>query len=261
MIWRIYFVILLFTSLHCTGQDWEAEVMAGVSKYNGDLTQHVISLKNIGPAVSFNVKYNFDNFILIRGGISWAQLSGDDKNNKQADLKNRNLNFHTDIIEASLCAELNLLEPGFYYSYPYLFGGVGVFHFDPYTYDKDNVKTYLQPLSTEGQGLVEYPWKKPYKLIQFCLPVGGGIKFQINKKWDVVYEIGFRFLLTDYLDDVSTSYVNPQKLLIEKGIKSVELANRQQVPHENDIRGNPKNKDSYAFTGIKLLVHLGRYKD
>ena len=85
---------------------------------------------------------------------------------------------------------------------------MGLFHFNPFTYDKENNKTYLQPLSTEGQGLKEYPGRKKYSLTQFCLPVGGGWKWNINENWDISYELGFRILFTDYLDDVSKTYVN-----------------------------------------------------
>ena len=69
--------------------------------------------------------------------------------------------------------------------------------------------------------------------------------------------------MTDYLDDVSTTYVNPQILLANKGAKTVELAYRQapvpdnNLPNNGDTRGNPKIKDGYFFSGIKLLVHIG----
>ena len=252
---------LLITNF-CNGQQWQAEVMVGVSGYNGDLTQKWLTLKTLKPAISLNLKYDVDNRLIIRAGIAWAQVAADDKNNKQLNLKMRNLNFKSDILEGSLCAEINLFEPGIYTSYPYLFAGAGIFHFDPYTYDKDNKKTYLQPLSTEGEGLPEYPRRKPYKLTQFCLPFGGGWKISINKRWDIIYEIGYRLLFTDHLDDVSSTYVDPQTLLMHKGEKAVELAYRQpggagNLPHDGDTRGNPEIKDSYFFSGVKLLVHLG----
>ncbi len=236
----------------------------GASGYNGDLTEKSISLKTIKPAVSLNLKYNIDNTITLRGGIAWLNAEGDDKNNNQANLKRRNLNFKSAIWEASLCAEINLIESDLFYSYPYLFGGAGVFHFNPYTYDKDDVKTYLQPLGTEGQGIPGYPNRKPYSLTQFCLPFGGGWKINLTKKYDIIYELGYRFLFTDYLDDVSTTYVNPELMLANKGEKAVELAYRQEpipdsdLPHNGDTRGNPKIKDGYFFSGIKLLVHFGK---
>ena len=246
------------------GQGWEAEVMTGVSGYNGDLTQKLVSFKTLRPGLSINVKYNIDNTIVVRGGISWLNVTADDKYNKQADIKRRNLNFKSTIWEANLCAELNLMEPELFYSYPYVFAGVGLYHFDPYTFDKDNKKTYLQPLGTEGEGIPGYPNRKPYSLTQFCMPVGGGWKFNFNKKYDIIYELGYRLLFTDYLDDVSTTYVSPQILFANKGAKTVELAYRQapipdyNLPVNGDTRGNPKVRDGYFFSGLKLLVHLGK---
>lgn len=264
---KFFIIPLIFFTNFCTAQGWEAEVMVGASGYNGDLTQKVITLQTIRPAANVNIKYNLDNTIILRAGIAWLNVAGDDKYNKQADLKRRNLNFKSSIWEATLCAEVNLIEPELFYSYPYLFGGVGLIHFNPYTYDKDNKKTYLQPLGTEGQGIPGYPNRKPYSLTQLCLPVGGGWKFNVNKKYDIIYEFGYRFLFTDYLDDVSTTYVSSQILLQNRGPKTVELAYRSapipdsNLPNNGDTRGNPKVKDGYFFTGIKLLVHLGKDKD
>ncbi|MEP6596365.1 MAG: DUF6089 family protein, partial [Ginsengibacter sp.] len=264
LIMKFSLVPFLFIINFCFGQQWQAEVMVGVSGYNGDLTQKRLSFKTLKPAVNLNVKYDVDNRLILRAGIAWATVTANDKNNAQADLKMRNLNFQSTLLEGSLCAEVNVFEPGIFYSYPYLFGGIGVFHFNPFTYDKENKKTYLHPLSTEGQGLPEYPRRKIYNLTQFCLPFGGGWKININEKWDIIYEIGARILFTDYLDDVSTSYVNPQTLLMHKGEKAVELAFRQEpasgsnLPLGGETRGNPGVKDWYFFNGIKLLVHLGK---
>lgn len=256
-----WLVILLFVASSCPAQQWEAEVMLGLSGYKGDLIQDHFALRSIRPAGSINLKYNFDNNVLLRAGIMWGKVAGNDKNNKQADIKARNLNFQSNILELSLCAEYNLLEPEIFYGYPYIFGGIGIFHFDPFTYDKDNRKTKLRPLSTEGQGLAAYPEKKTYSLTQFCMPFGAGWKVNIHERLDIIYEIGYRILLTDYLDDVSTTYVDPEKLLAAKGPKAVELAYRAKPPFrqgEGDQRGNPGVKDWYFFNGIKLLIRLGK---
>lgn len=244
-------------------QQWEAELAAGVSGYGGDLTSQIFSVRSLGPSGGFNLKYNSNDLIIFRGGITWGRISGNDKYNHQYDLKARNLNFKTDIWEVNLCLEVNLLEPEFFIVYPYVFGGVGLFHFNPYTHDDAGRKTYLQPLGTEGQGLAEYPGRKPYRLTQFCLPFGAGIKINLSKRCDLVYELGGRNLFTDYLDDVSTTYVKTQTLMSRSRPKAAELAYRQTAapfPSEGDIRGNPKIKDWYFISGFKLLVRLGEYR-
>lgn len=258
---KYWLVVILFVASSCRAQEWEAEVMLGLSGYKGDLIQDHFAFKSLRPAVSINLKYNLDNNILLRAGIMLGNVAGYDKHNRRPDIKARNLNFQSNILEGSLCAEYNLLEPDIFYGYPYIFGGIGIFHFNSYTYDKDNQKTYLRPLSTEGQGLAAYPERKPYSLTQFCLPFGAGWKININEKWDIIYEAGYRILFTDYLDDVSTTYVDPQKLLAAKGPKAVELAYRGKAAfHQSvgDQRGNPAVNDWYFFNGIKLLIHLGK---
>ena len=252
--------ILLFVNYSCLAQpNWEADVMLGVSGYRGDLIKKNLTFRFLRPAASVNLRYNIDNMWILRAGFTWGQVSANDKYNKQADLKARNLNFKSNIAELSLCLEYNLLEPEIFYSYPYLFGGVGLFHFDPYSFDDNNNKVYLRPLSTEGQGLPDYPQKQTYSNTQFCIPFGAGWKFQLNEKCDIVYELGYRMLFTDYLDDVSTTYVDPARLLVARGSKAVEMAYRAELPFpqsEGDQRGNPKVNDWYFFHGFKLIFRF-----
>ena len=258
-------ILLLFITNSCFGQGWQAEIMVGGADYTGDLTQKSVSFKGMGPAVNLNLKYDLGNSFLLRAGVGWGKISADDKDNKNPYLVERNLNFKSNILEGSLCVEFDIFEPELFDAYPYIFAGVGVFHFNPYTYDKDNVKTYLQPLGTEGQGLSEYPEKKKYSLTQFCLPFGAGWKIRLNDQWDIIYEFGYRFQFSDYLDDVSTTYADYKILFEKNGPKAAELSFRPTLapgsipayPRQGDVRGNPKENDSYFFTGIKLLIHLG----
>ncbi len=254
--------IFMFIVNSCVAQQWQAEIMGGITGYSGDLAQPSVSFKTMGPAVAVNMKYLFpNNFLLLRGGVSYGKVSADDKNNDNTvGLQSRNLNFKTDIIEGSICLEVNILDPDEYVGYPYLFTGVGLFHYNPYTYDDNNQKTFLQPLGTEGQGLAAYPNRKVYSLTQWCIPFGVGWKYKINERYDLIYELGFRYTNTDYLDDVSTTYADPQILLQSRGPISEQLAYRQVKPPEatpGRIRGNPEAKDWYYMTGIKLCLKLG----
>ena len=82
----------------------------------------------------------------------------------------------------------------------------------------------------------------------------------LNEKIEICYEFGYRFLFTDYLDDVSKSYINLNVLEQAKGPKAVEMAYRKDIPFVEDglPRGNPSRNDSYFFTGIKLGYVLGQ---
>jgi len=259
---RSCLVALLLIAKTCVGQQWEAEIFTGVSAYNGDLTQGYLSSKTIKPAFGLNMKCEIDGTYVIRAGISYGKIIGDDKFNKDKDLVDRNLSFQSNILEGSLCIELNLFESDLFKGYPYIFAGVGFYHFNPYAFDKNGTKTFLQPLGTEGQGLSEYPSKKPYSRTQFCVPFGGGLKLNLTTKFDLIYEVGYRYLFTDYLDDVSGTYADAETMLIKRGQTAEELAYRQTTGNaiSGDIRGNPKVKDWYYFNGFKLLYHLGGKK-
>ena len=253
-------VALILVANSCFSQV-QGDVMLGVAGYNGDLTKSMVTFKSLRPAISLGLKFPiYGNFVFLRTGISYGLISGDDKNNNTTSLSDRNLNFNSQILEGSLCAEVNLLDPNEFYGYPYLFAGVGLFHFNPYTKDKDNKKVFLWDLGTEGQGLAAYPDKKMYSLTQVCLPFGGGWKYKLNSYLDIGLELGGRLLFTDYLDDVSTTYANPQVLLDARGPQAMELAYRAQQPAtaiEGRQRGNPKHNDWYFFTGIKIQYKFG----
>ncbi|MEJ7587077.1 MAG: DUF6089 family protein [Ferruginibacter sp.] len=254
-------IFLIFFCNTCFAQQWQAEAMAGVSGYNGDLTRRPLSLRSLGPAINLNIKYMLPgNFVVLRAGIGYGRISGNDKNNSNPVLKERNLNFKTHILEGHIGAELNILDPESFDAFPYLFVGLGIFHFDPYTKDRNNNKAFLRNLGTEGQGLEQSPKKKMYSLTQFCIPIGGGWKWKINDSYEVAYELGARYLLTDYLDDVSTAYANLQALQAERGRIAAELSYRQNnavTDIEGKQRGNPKIKDWYYFTGVKFIINLG----
>ena len=251
-------------------------VLAGLSNYHGDLAWY----NNFGvkkvfhrskPAVGVTATYEVSDRFSVRGGFTFAKVEGGDKYGQNEFLKEtRNLSFQSNIAEFSLLGELTVFNIYNIRWTPYIFGGLAVFHFNPYTYDTTGQKFYLPPLSTEGQGLSAYPDRKPYKLTQLAIPFGAGIKYAINDNVRIGLEMGVRKTLTDYLDDVSGTYVDPSLLMEERGPKAVELSYRGgEVPGGNatypDIgypakgtqRGSPKVKDYYYFTALHLTFRLG----
>ena len=248
-------------------QEWQAEFMVGGASYNGDLAEKALNLRRVRPTVSLNIKYEF-YYLVFRAGFTYSHLVGHDKYNKDPYLRNRNLSFRSNVWEFNAIAEYNLVEPDIFHAYPYLFAGVGLLHSDPYAFDNEGNKVKLRPLRTEGQGLPQYPGRKPYSKIQACIPVGAGWKWKLNEKFDLAYELGFRILFTDYLDDVSTTYANPAFLNSEVGPKSVEMANRAKpvpgsnyLPKTGDMRGNPDVNDNYFMSSFKIIWHLQGRKD
>ena len=191
--------------------------------------------------------------------------------------KDRNLDFKTNMWEVYTAIELYpTLMFKKYDDYdprlkPYVFAGVGLFHFNPkgsLTDVNGNVTWHeLQPLKTEGQGMAEYPNSKPYKLTQVNIPFGAGIKYDLSEKVTIGTELLYRKTFTDYIDDVSTTYVDPfyfsqylsaQDAAIARRIHdktSSFVPNNRTPPGEQ--RGNSKNMDAYFSTVVKVGIKLG----
>jgi hypothetical protein len=186
--------------------------------------------------------------------------------------KVRNLNFKSKISEAYIAAEFYPTvfmeaDPSetFHKIRPYGIAGVGVFRFNPQGQDPlTGDWVYLQRLHTEGQGFAEHPERPNYKLTQLNIPFGAGLKYYANEGVSISVEILHRKTFTDYIDDVSTSYINKdlfyKYLPLNDAIvadrisdKSAAAANR----NTGEKRGTSKNMDAYYTAGIKLSFRLG----
>ena len=120
----------------------------------------------------------------------------------------------------------------------------------------------MQELGTEGQGTTAFPNRDEYSLIQFAIPMGGGIKIAVSESFNIVLEYGARKTFTDYLDDVSTTFVGSSPGLpssdypIEMSVEAQEMSDPLGT-HSNQMeRGDPDNNDWYSFLGITLSFKL-----
>jgi hypothetical protein len=261
---RILFILLLIPACALAQKKVNVSLFGGFSNYTGDLQEKRFTLNQSHAAVGVGASYEVMPKLLVRGEFKFGKLSADDKESSKTLNRQRNLNFQSGIFDMSLLADYSLFDLQFSRVTPYVFGGLALFHFNPYTYDTAGNKFFLRPLSTEGQGLTEYPDRKTYGRIQLSLPFGVGVRFRITDNAWLGYEIGMRKTFTDYIDDVSTTYVNPAALLANRGAKSVELSFRSNelknvnlpYPPENTIRGGFRHKDWYYFSGLTLSIGL-----
>ena len=259
--------LLLFG--HVALAQFHLGVFVGGASYGGDLNSK--AFKRTKPAVGLSLNYEVSDRFMLRTGLNLAKVEGGDQYSGSTLLRQiRNLSFTSNITEFNLMGELTTFNLYNIRWSPYFFGGIAVYHFNPYVKDSTGAKVFLRPLSTEGQGLSIYPERKPYNLTQLAIPFGGGIKYNINENIRLGLEIGFRRLFTDYLDDVSGNYADQATLLAERGPKAVQYAYRgDEVPGETASypdagypvkdaqRGNAKSKDWYYFTGLHLTFRLG----
>ncbi len=246
----------------------EIGVFGGTSSYYGDLQQNMFPSEGYRAAGGLQYKYFVHPNIGFRSSISYASLYGSDSLSDIPAIQMRNLDFETNVLEVAVGIEANLLpvDVDEYKVSPYVFAQIGLFYFNPYILDENSEKLYLRPLGTEGQGLDLYPERSPYSLVNVAFPIGGGIKFLIGKKVFMNVEMGFRYTSTDYLDDVSKSYVNFDALFAN-GQKTIDYAFRTDelptwdgnYPNEGFNRGDPSRNDWYWFGGVSLAVYFDAF--
>lgn len=260
----VFSIATFFLLISVFAQPFHLGVFGGISNYQGDIEKQFFFSKFTKPAIGFTINYELTDKWIIRGGYLFSRLGADDNYNSKTDVRLRNLNFETKLSDFSLIAQYHFYSLDAAKWIPYAAGGIAIYKFNPYTYDVNNQKVYLQPLSTEGQGLSNYPGTKPYKLTQLAFPIGGGFTYIMSERINVSFELIARKLVTDYLDDVSAKYADENDLLAERGPLAVELSYRGDelpggeplYPAKGEQRGN-KAVDLYYFTGIHLTFRLG----
>jgi hypothetical protein len=259
---KTFVVSLMFLPGLIQAQRWHVNLTGGVSNYSGDLQSKAYTFDQSYFAFGGGAQYDITPNLAAISNIYLMKVGASDQYNN-ADLVPRNLSFQTNILEWNLLGEYTFLDITRKKFSPFVFAGIAVFHYNPYAYDTLGQKTYLRPLSTEGEGLSAYPDQRPYNLTQFAIPFGAGIKFRVSENVVLAYEVGFRKTFTDYLDDVSTNYVDQAILQAAKGGQAVEMAYRGNelkggapYPPAGTMRGSPKYKDLYYYTGIRVSISL-----
>lgn len=252
-------------------QQGEFGFAAGAAHYFGDLnTRARLNRPKLALGVFF--RKQFGNYIGMRVGAHYARVGYSDVYNKDNEFQlRRNLSFNSNLFELALQGDFNFFKfiPGDpYHSFtPYITIGVGVFSYDPYAYI-DNQKVFLRPLGTEGQGTTAYPDRKPYNTMAFCLPFGVGVKYALNNRMNVGFEVSHRFTNTDYLDDVSKTYVGADKFPpLPDGTPSVAQRLQDRSFETGDIigiegrqRGFSKQRDQYVIAEITFSFNLTSYR-
>jgi hypothetical protein len=255
-------------------QEGEFGVGIGAAHYFGDLnTRAKLNRPKFAAGIFF--RKNFGNYIAARVVANYAQLGYSDIYNTHNEFMHlRNLSFNTSVWELSLRGDFNFFrflpgDPDYRFT-PFISLGIGVFSYDPYAY-LQGVKYYLRPLGTEGQGSSLYPDRKPYGSMAFCIPFGVGLKYAVNQQFNIGLEITHRFTNTDYLDDVSKTYVDPTIFppippAVDNSTNPAYLLSDRSYEYGQRIgikgrqRGVDTNKDQFVTAMIYVTVNLQSYK-
>lgn len=282
--------------------------------YYGDLAPRPSRLSTdvsfTQPAVGISFSHRFGPRYSLSASFMYGTLKGADSESANAgDTNNglyryqRNLSFRNRIKELSVVATFDLFpNTATFISRvkwtPYGFLGIAGFLHNPQALapatdlhgnplPEAGQWINLQSLGTEGQKstLAENDANagiKPYKKLQVAIPFGFGVRFRINEVLDLSAELGFRYLFTDYLDDVSKNYVDlgvfgNDELAKAMSYRSNEIVNSNLLTptqvrdgqtynlltgygqeYVDNKRGSKNDKDTYMVTSIKLTYILGK---
>ncbi len=244
-------------------QKWEIGLWAGGANYFGDIHPDILqAYKIFRQAGGLYARKILNPRLAVKLSGNYARIIGNDAWSKSAFEQARNLSFRSDIFEIASQFEFNffpyILGDNKNNFSPYLFVGVSAFYHNPKAY-LNGSWIALQPLGTEGQQFPDFYGRKPYKLFQVGIPFGGGFKYSVTSHLTLGLEFGYRFTFTDYLDDISTTYVDQQVLMSgANGTTAATLADRsvaaigEPIGTEGKQRGDVKRRDAYMIHGISI---------
>ena len=204
------FIILLLVG--ATGYAQKSEVGAGLGglSYTGDLIRNYqITENSLGGLIYY--RNNLSDAISLRYTATLGKLQGSDENPFDAFAAARDASFDIFIIEPTVTLEYNFLD----YKDPH-----SAINFSPYFFAGAGFFTFF--------GQDESPFE--YSTFQPVIPFGVGIKYKINRNWNLNFEFGARKTFFDYLDNISEAIPNTK----------------------NYQYGNPHDKDTYYFVGVSV---------
>lgn len=255
----------------------------------------------IRPGGKIGYRYFINYDLAITGNLAFGHVSGDDRHTLEPFRNNRNIMFRSSVLETSVQGEWFFYTDGKigaqyrdqtrtigwigYRLRAYLFAGIGGFFFNPRGYfngehyltlnhasvAQENLPRdgwyNLRPLRTEGQGFSEFPTRKKYIPVSLAIPLGFGITFSVSRELSLGMEYGFRKTYTDYLDDTSTTYVdptvfganwtNPSRIALAEYFSNptnYSMGTAPTLPGQQ--RGRPQHDDSYMFLFLSVQYKI-----
>jgi len=225
------------------------------------------------PALSIGMRYKFLEKVAGKAMLTFGFLRGDDKTTSETFRSYRNLSFYSPLVEFEVQGEYSLTKERIGHRYNlrrvrgvkgfkvnvYVFAGLAGFWFNPQGKDANGDWHSLQPLGTEGQGVA--PTREKYSRVSLAIPYGIGFKYGLTRRWSIGLEFGVRKTFTDYIDDVSTSYYDNDKIREANGDIAAYLADPSSGENPGwtvggQQRGDPTDKDAYMFMIINLTYKL-----
>jgi hypothetical protein len=269
---RIFMLAGMVAAIDILNAQTEFIITAGSSHFLGDLGgKPSIGANNLSDVDWESTRYmgglgirqNLGKRFAIRATAYYARLAANDKFTSNTERHMRNLNFFTPVGGADAVVEWKWGKGSAAYDGRnwYFFAGMGYFRFDPRT-TYNGAAVRLQPLGTEGQYFMN--GRNPYKLGAWSIPFGIGYKIKATRFGYLSFQVDARKTFTDYIDDVSTTFVDKTALLVSNGATAVALSDRSNpdgriigFSDPGAIRGNPRNNDNFFFLSVQYNIVLG----
>lgn len=228
----------------------------GTTNYYGDISNPG-QLINSNPNVAINIEYPASPRVNARFEVMYYQIEAADSeyegNHSKEGRYVRNLSFRANNLEVNAAATLSLYgDNRIYYQRPkfnpYVLLGIGATTVNPKAKYKGDWYD-LRKIKTEG---VDY---SPVALV---IPFGVGIKFKMTNEINMGIEGVYRVTFTDYLDDVSSTYIDQSNFPDEVSRILADRRLELGIPAaaEGKIRGNPDSNDGYFILSIKGTYYL-----
>lgn len=243
----------------------------GATQYFGDINDNY-GFKEIHSNIGIVGRYNFNHYLSMRVSANYTQVGYQDKFNSNVYQKMRNLSFKSNIYEATIQAEFNFFrfETGNleHQWTPYITCGIGGFYYNPYTTYKGD-KLFLRPLGTEGQNFGAAYSDRVYGSTALCIPIGAGVKWWLMPGVNLSLEVAHRLTNTDYLDDVSKTYVGGNKFAPDPNAlnapyfiqdPSLILDPNNPLGRAGKQRGASATRDQYLMAQLIISIQLKTYK-
>lgn len=278
-------VILIGASFSADAQRWKRyrwETVYGIGAANflGELggadqvgTDYMkdLEMRTTRPSLTVGLRFKHTQQLASKVSLTWGMVAGDDALTTEPIRNARNLNFRSHIAEIGYNFEFYLRKEkrGHRFKlrgvkgikslglYPYGFFGISGFWFSPQGKVGGNWE-WLYPLGTEGQNLS--PTRNPYSRFQLAIPMGGGIKWAVDRRWLIGIEYGLRKTFTDYIDDVSTTYYPNNEIKAAYGTTAALAADPTEGSWLGSAsyqqRGDPTDNDSFMFLLITANYKL-----
>ncbi|NLB86855.1 MAG: hypothetical protein GX793_07325 [Bacteroidales bacterium] len=213
--------------------------------------------------------YKLSESWAISTNLIYGRLYGSDELSGEENRYNRNISFRSPFVDLSANIQFSIMKERYGHRYDlkrvkgagnipnlYIFTGISGMYFNPKGQYTDGKWYALQPLGTEGQGII--PTREKYSRIAFGIPLGIGINYMIDRNFGIGAEYAVKYYFTDYIDDVSSTYVDPEIFTdpIAAYFSSGTANPGWRGTGPGQQRGQTNYNDAYMYLTVKLTYKL-----